>query len=90
MQACPNIQTQVMFLTIRVNSSDLDNMKKIGHIIKYLWGYYLNLLADELLIMKWFVDRLFVVHQSMQNHTRAMMNIERTAFSTLAKQKWNT
>jgi hypothetical protein len=77
-RARPDIQTAVAFLITRVRASDEDDRKKLGRVIKYLRGcpdLPLTLDADDMCMIRWWVDGSFAVHPDMKSHTGAVMPI---------------
>jgi hypothetical protein len=90
----PDIQTSVAFLCTRVKVPDCDNYKKLGRTMKYLrWtiGLPLILEADNLHIIKWWVDASYAVHPGMARHTGGMMTLGKGAtYGTSTRQKINT
>jgi len=75
-RARPDIQTAVAFLCTRVKGPDKDDYKKLGRVIKYLWSTMdmpLTLEADNMSIIKWWVDASFAVHPDMKSHTGSTM-----------------
>jgi hypothetical protein len=93
-RARPDIQTAVAFLCTRVKSPDTDDYKKLARVMKYLRGTIsmsLLLQADNMNIMKWWVDATFAVHLDMKSHTGGMMSLGRGAVhGTSTRQKINT
>lgn len=70
-RARPDIQTAVAFLTTRVKSPDEDDYRKLGRVMKYLrvtLEMPLTLEADNMKIMKWWVDASYAVHPDMKSH----------------------
>ena len=86
-QARRDIQTAVAFLTTRVKKIDEDNWFKLRRVLKYFKGNIslkLTLKADELSIIKWYVDESYAIHDDCKGHTRAMMSMgggDGTSFS---------
>jgi len=90
----PDIQTAVAFLTTRVKSPDKDDYKKLARVMRYLRGttdLSLTLEADDLRVVKWWVDGSFAVHPDMKSHTGATMTLGKgSPYSTSTRQKLNT
>jgi hypothetical protein len=64
-RAHPDIHTAVEFLTIRVMYPDKDNWKNLVHLVRYLRGraeMSLTLRADDVAVVKWWVDRSHAVY----------------------------
>jgi hypothetical protein len=62
-------------------------------VMKYLNGTrneYLTLSADDLRVVKWYVDASFAVHPDFKSHTGAVMTLGKGAMQSIArKQKMN-
>ena len=93
-RARPDVQTAVAFLSTRVKSPDVDDYKKLGRTLKYLRGtLYMPLVleADDMQIIKWWVDASFAVHPDMRSHTGGVMTLGKGAiYGTSTRQKINT
>jgi len=93
-RARPDIQTAVSFLCTRVQSPDTDDYKKLGRVMKYLRrtiAMPLTLKANNMSIIKWWVDASFAVHKDMRSHTGQVMSLGRGAgYASSGKQKINT
>jgi hypothetical protein len=90
----PDIQTAVAFLCTRVKAPDMDDNKKLKRMIQYLRGsrkLVLTLEADNLQVIKWWVDASFAVHPDMRSHTGGVMSLGKGAvYSASTRQKLNT
>ena len=90
----PDIQTAVAFLTTRVSQQDLDDWKKLKHLIGYLRGrkdLVLTLSANDAWVMKWYVDAAYGVHADMKGHTGAALTMGKgVPIGASLKQKINT
>ena len=66
---------------------------KLIRMMKYLNGtkeLKLKLRADDLKVIKWFVDASFAVHPDFKSHTGAVMTFGKGAAQSIArKQKLN-
>ena len=93
-RARPDVQTAVAFLCTRVKSPDVDDIKKLQRLVRYLRdskNLCLTLEADDLQIIKWWVDASFAVHQDMRSHTGGAMSLGKGAvYSVSTRQKLNT
>jgi hypothetical protein len=93
-RARPDIQTAVAFLCTRVKDPDMDDYKKLSRTMKYLRGtLYMPLVleADNVRLIKWWVDASFAVHPDMKSHTGGAMSLGRgTMYGTSTCQKINT
>ena len=68
----PNTATAIAFLTTRVREPNMDDWKKLQHLVEYLRGtsnMILTLSVDKLSILEWYVDASFAVHGNMCGHT---------------------
>jgi hypothetical protein len=82
-RARPELKTTVAFLPTRVKCPDFDAYKKLGRVLKYLHGSkdkFLTLEADDLSMIKTWVDASFAVH-----HDREVI-LERSLH--LGKEQW--
>jgi hypothetical protein len=63
-------------------------------VVKYLRGcpqLPLTLEADQAMVIKWYVDASYAVHEDMKGHTGAVMTMGKgAAYSSSSKQKINT
>ena len=93
-RARPDIQTVVAFLTTRVSKSNDDDWKKLKRCLQYLHGTIdlkLTLSAENMTIIKWWVDASYAVHNDMKSHTGAALSLGRgIIYGKSAKQKLNT
>ena len=93
-RARPDIQTAVAFLTTRVTKSDDDDWKKLKRCLQYLNSTIdlkLTLSADNMTVIKWWVDASYAVHKDMKSHTGAALSLGRgIIYGKSAKQKLNT
>ena len=93
-RARPDIQVAVAFLTTRVKAPDEDDYKKLTRVMKYLRGtktMSVCLEADDLSVVKWWVDGSFAVHPDMRSHTGVIMSLGKGAqHASSTKQKLNT
>jgi hypothetical protein len=88
------MQTAVAFLCTQVKEPTQDDDNKLARAIKYLRStkdLVLRLRADNLNIMKWWVDASFAVHKDMKSHTGGVMSMGSGAvYASSQKQKLNT
>ena len=92
-----NIQTTVVFLCTRVKSLEQGNWKKLGRMICYLraiWGLKLTLEANDIHVIKWWLDSTHILHPDMRGHTGQMMSLGSKGLGAVyvgsSKQKINT
>jgi hypothetical protein len=93
-RARPDTQTAVAFLCTRVKQPDVDDYKKLARVMKYLRGTKdmpLTLEADDLHIVKWWVDASFAVHKDIKSHTGGSMTLGKgMGYNASSKQKLNS
>jgi hypothetical protein len=93
-QGHPDIQTAIAFLCTHVQAPTRHDYNKLSRVIKYLRGteqLILRLSADNLNIIKWWVDASYGVHYDMKSHTGGVMSLGTgAAYSASKKQKLNT
>ena len=71
-RARPDISLAIAFLTTRVREPDVDDWKKLRHMVEYLRGTHdlpLVLGANDTGVLSWYVDASFAVHPDMKGHT---------------------
>jgi hypothetical protein len=71
-RARPNISRAIAFLTTRVRAPDIDDWRKLSHLIEYLRVDRLRpliLSADGIGVLMWYVDASFAVRPNMCSHT---------------------
>jgi hypothetical protein len=92
-RARPNIQQAISVLCTRVKDPNQADWEKLMRVMKYLNGTrseYLTLSADDLRVVKWYVDASFAVHPDFKSHTGAVMMLGKGAMQSIArKQKMN-
>ena len=77
-RARPDIQTAIAFLSTRVKQPDNDDWKKLIRLINYLHhtkDLVLTLEADDLRLLKWFIDAAFAVHVDFKINTGGAMTL---------------
>jgi hypothetical protein len=93
-RARPDVQTATAFLSTRVKVPDEDDYKKLTRVMRYLRSTRnlpLTLEAENLSIIKWWVDASYAVHPDMKSHTGGIMTLGKGAvYGTSLKQKINT
>ena len=93
-RARPDIQPTIAVLSTRVKSPNESDWKKLIRLMEYLNGtkeLMLRLWADDLRVVKWYVDASFAVHPDYRSHTGAAMTLGEGAVIGLSKkQKLNT
>jgi hypothetical protein len=93
-RAGQDIQPAAAFLTMRVRLPDKDGWGKVNRVLSYLKGTLhmpLILLADLLMLSRWWVDGAYTVHNNCRGHTGAGMSFgQGMALSYSWKQKINT
>ena len=93
-RARPDTCTSVAFLTTRAKEPDVNDEKKLIHLMKYLRGTRrlpLILSADGSGILKWWVDASFAVHPNLRGQSGGGLSLGR-GFPIVGstKQKLNT
>ena len=71
-RARPDASVSIAFLTTRVREPNVDDWRKLAHLIEYLRSTVnltLNLGADSSGTLNWYVDASFAVHPNMRGHT---------------------
>jgi hypothetical protein len=90
----PDIQTAIAFLCTRLQQPTKHDYNKLSRVIKYLRltkDLVLRLSANNLTIIKWWVDAAYGVHHDMKSHTGGVMSMGTGAvYSVSKKQKLNT
>jgi hypothetical protein len=93
-RARPDIHTAVAVLCTRVKKPNQDDWSKLVRLMKYLNGTRedkLVLSADDLHVIKWYVDSAFAVHPDFKSHTGGVMTYGGGAAQSISrKQKLNT
>jgi len=93
-RARPDIAPTIAVLATRVKSPDEDDWKKLIRLLKYINGTRKDVLilsADDLRVLKWYVDSAFAVHPDFKSHTGGTLTLGRGApISISRKQKLNT
>ncbi len=77
-KARPDISLSIAFLTTRVKGPDIDDWRKLCHLVEYLRstrGLPLILAADGTGVLSWYFDALFEVHPDMSGHTGGAMTM---------------
>ena len=75
-RARPDIHTAVTILCTRVKCPKEDDWKRLIRLLEYINGTrddVLTLAADDLHVLKWYVDASFAVHPDFKSHTGACM-----------------
>jgi hypothetical protein len=93
-RARPDIQTAIAFLCTRVKKPNIGDYNKLRRVVNYLRGtkhMCLTLEADDLQVIKWWIDASFAVHEDMRSHTGGTMSMGKgSVYSTSVTQKLNT
>ena len=93
-RARPDASEAIAFLTTRVKSPDVDDWRKLKHLMEYLKSTAdMNLIlgANSSGVLNWYVDASFAVHPNMRGHTGGGLTMGR-GFQIVSstKQKLNT
>jgi hypothetical protein len=81
-RARPDIQQAISVLCMRVRDPNQADWEKLMRVMKYLNGTKeekLTLSADNLRVVKWYVDASFAVHPDFKSHTGAVMMLGKGA-----------
>ena len=73
-----DIQTAVLFLTMRVKQPDEDAWRKLRRVLEYLYRtktLMLRIHVNKSLMMRWFIDVAHMVHWDWKGQTGAAMTI---------------
>jgi hypothetical protein len=93
-RARPDASVSIAFLTTRVRSPDVDDWRKLGHLIGYLRSTVdlpLKLGGDNSGVLRWYVDASFAVHSNMRGHTGGGLTMGKGfPIVSSTKQKLNT
>jgi len=93
-RARPDVSTAIAFLTTRVRAPDVDDWRKLSHLMEYLRVDRLCpliLSADGSGVLMWYVDASFAVHPNMHSHTGGVFTMGRGfPINSSTKQKLNT
>jgi hypothetical protein len=93
-RARPDIHPTIAVLCTRVKQPNEDDWMKLNRLLKYINGTRkdkLILSADDLHVIKWYVDCAFAVHPDFKSHTGGNMTYgQGTPVSMSRKQKLNT
>jgi hypothetical protein len=76
-RARPDIHTTIAFLCTRVQEPTENDWDKLLRLMEYLNGStdeVLFLAADDLHVIKWYVDASFAVHKDFRSHTGGAMS----------------
>ncbi len=92
--ARPYVSTAIAFLTTRVRAPDINDWRKLSHLMEYLRVNRLCpliLSADGSGVLMWYVDASFAVHPNMHSHAGGGLTRGR-GFPVVSstKQKLNT
>jgi len=92
--ARPDVSTAIAFLSTRVRAPDVNDWRKLSHLMEYLRVDRLCpliLSADGSGVLMWYVDASFAVHPNMCSHTCGGLTMGRGfPIVSSTKQKLNT
>jgi len=93
-RARPDIQPTIAVLCTRVKAPNGSDWKKLDRLLRYLNGTRdkkLILSAENLHVLKWYVDASYAVHPDFKSHTGSVLTLGQGAvISSSSKQKLNT
>ena len=85
----PDIQPTIAVLSTRVKSPTESDWKKLIKMLEYLnetSKLCLKLKADNLQVVKWYVDASFAVHPDYRSHTGAVMTLGEGSIIAMSKK----
>jgi len=89
-----DIAPTVAILASRVQKPNVSDWHKLCRMMRYLHNtkkWHLTMSADDLRVMKWYIDASFAVHPDFKSHTGAVMTMGGGAMQALSrKQKLNS
>ncbi len=92
--AKPDISTAIAFLTTRVRAPDIDDWRKLSHLVEYLWVNRLRPLImspDGIGVLMWYVNASFAVYPNMRSRTGGGLTMgQGFPIVSSTKQKLNT
>ena len=92
--ARPDTGTAESFLTTRVKGPDVDDLRKLSHMMRYIEGTIelpLILRANGSGMLKWWIDESHGVHPALRGHTGGGLTMGRGfPIAVSSKQKLNT
>jgi hypothetical protein len=93
-RARPDASVSIAFLTTRVRAPDIDDWRKLEHLMAYFKATAdmpLILGSNTSGVLKWYVDASFAVHSNMRGHTGGGLTMGRGfPIVSSTKQKLNT
>jgi hypothetical protein len=93
-RARPDIQPTIAVLCTRVKKPNKSDWNKLVRLLKYCNGTRKDILilkADNLNVIKWYVDASFAVHPDFRSHTGGTMTMGQGAIQSISrKQRLNT
>ncbi len=93
-RARPDLHLVISSLCTRVKQPTVDDWNKLLHMMNFIQKSVndpLIMSAENLRIIKWFVDAAFAVHPDFKSHTGGIMTLGKGAPITISrKQKLNT
>ena len=73
-----DIQTALSFLCTRTNNPDEDDWKKLKRLLQYIYGtidMVLTISAEEMNVLRTWVDASYAVHPDMRSHTGSCISL---------------
>jgi hypothetical protein len=77
-QARHDMQIAIAFLCTRVKAPDIDDYKKLTRTVRFLRGIVedpLTLEADNVSLIKWWIDASYAIHPDMKSHNGGTMTL---------------
>jgi hypothetical protein len=88
-RARPDLNLTIAYLCTQVQSPNEQDWAKLIRMMQYLNGtrdLVLTLSADNLYILKWYVDVSYAVHQDYKSHTGGILTMGRGAINTMSRK----
>ena len=85
----PYIHQTVLMLSMEVKETNETDCQKLVRMITYLNGTkkkYLTLSADDLKVIKWYVDAIFAVHPYFKSRTGAIMTMGKVLMQSVSSK----
>ncbi len=93
-RARPDVSTAIAFLTTRDRTPDVNDWRKLSHLMEYLRVDRLHpliLSTNGSVVLMWYVDAPFAVHPNMRSHTGGGLTMGRGfPIVSYTKQKLST
>ena len=91
-RARPDIHEVIAVLSTRLKEPNEDDWRKLLHLMKFINGTVedkLILTADNLHVLKWYVDVAFAVHPDFRSHTAAGLTMGKGFITSMSRANRN-